>query len=1035
MFLSEISIKKPVLATVMSLILVVFGLVTFNKIPVRELPNIDPSIVTVRTEYPGASAEIVESQITQKIEDIVGGTPGIETIQSKSEDERSTITMEFSTGTNIETATNDVRDRISRVVDNLPDQAKRPEIFKTTEGNQTTLWLRLKSQNLSDLELTDYASRYLKDYFSTVPGVGQIILGGERELSLRIWLNPIALASRDITVEEVQAILAKENIEFPAGRIESKKTDLVIKVDKTYKSVDDFKNLVLKRSRDGSLIKLKDVARVEFGPLNSRTLFKGNGVNVVGIGIYQQSDANTIEVSQGIRKKLVEVKKNLREGVELEVSFDRANYIKAAVDEVYKTIIISVILVIVVIFLFLGNLSSVLIPTVAIPISLISTFLAIYIAGFSLNLFTLMALVIAIGLVVDDAIVMLENIYRRVELGESSLVAAYKGSKQVAFAIIATTIVLIAVFIPLIFIKGLVGKIFSELALTLCFSIAISAFVALTLSPMMSSKYVKVSESKIKFQKKFNEYLDRFTKFYKETLEFILYKQKAVIVFLAVILISTLVLFKITPKELIPDEDRGVFFVIVQAPEGAGFDYTLEKVEQIEKIFLPKIGKGQYREILTRIPGFGSSKGTVNSGFVIVLLEEWSKRKKFGGKDIGEIFQQLSSYPGVKAFPVIPQSLRASADKPIQFVIKGATYEQLVQWKEIVKEEARKNKNLLNIDDDLDLTKPVLKIKINHEKAADLGITIDAIGNAIQTLYGSKEVTKYTRDGQEYSIVLQADLKNRQQPSNLNKIFLRSKNNGKLIPLSSIASYSENATFNALNRYNRQRAVTISARLAGNYTISQALSYLEDVAKTKLPPEARIDYKGASLEYKTTSATIYFIFLLALFTAYLSLAGQFESWRHPATVMLTVPLAIFGGIIGLWIVGSSLNIYSQVALITLIGLAAKNGILIVEFANQLRTEGKSIDEAIKESCTIRLRPILMTSISTIVGVIPLIIATGPGSASRLTVGIVIFTGMLFSTFFTLYVIPSMYLIIGKKTERIDAVEIELNKQLQVNKNN
>ncbi len=433
------------------------------------------------------------------------------------------------------------------------------------------LWLRLKSQNLSDLELTDYASRYLKDYFSTVPGVGQIILGGERELSLRIWLNPIALASRDITVEEVQAILAKENIEFPAGRIESKKTDLVIKVDKTYKSVDDFKNLVLKRSRDGSLIKLKDVARVEFGPLNSRTLFKGNGVNVVGIGIYQQSDANTIEVSQGIRKKLAEVKKNLREGVELEVSFDRANYIKAAVDEVYKTIIISVILVIVVIFLFLGNLSSVLIPTIAIPISLISTFLAIYIAGFSLNLFTLMALVIAIGLVVDDAIVMLENIYRRVELGESSLVAAYKGSKQVAFAIIATTIVLIAVFIPLIFIKGLVGKIFSELALTLCFSIAISAFVALTLSPMMSSKYVKVSESKIKFQKKFNEYLDKFTKFYKETLEFILYKQKAVIVFLAVILVSTLVLFKITPKELIPDEDRGVFFVIVQAPERCRF--------------------------------------------------------------------------------------------------------------------------------------------------------------------------------------------------------------------------------------------------------------------------------------------------------------------------------------------------------------------------------------------------------------------------------------------------------------------------------
>ena len=531
MFLTDISIKRPVFATVLSIILVIFGLVVFNKIPVRELPDIDPSIVTVRTLYKGASAEIVDSQITQKIEDIVGGTPGMATIESKSEDGRSTVKMEFEPGVSVEEATNEVRDRVSRIIDNLPENATRPEIFKTSEGNAITIWLRLRSQNLSDLELSDYASRYLRDYFSSVEGVGQIILAGEKEISLRVWINPIALAARDLTIADIETALQKENIEFPSGRLESKQIDLSLKLDKNYKTVEDFRNLTLKKSRDGSLIKLKDVARVEFGPLNLRTLFKGNGYPVVGIGVYQQSNANTIAVADGVKKKVIEIRKSLPEGVQLDVAFDRSNYIRVAVNEVYVTLFISIILVIGVIYLFLGNLTSVIIPTLAIPVSLVATFLLIYGANFTLNLFTLMALVIAIGLVVDDAIVMLENIYRRVETGETPLVASYRGASQVSFAIISTTVVLIAVFVPLIFIQGIVGKLFTELALTLSFSIIVSAFVALTLSPMLASKYLKITHTKPNFLKKFDNYLEKFSNFYFETLILLLLKKKTDIYF------------------------------------------------------------------------------------------------------------------------------------------------------------------------------------------------------------------------------------------------------------------------------------------------------------------------------------------------------------------------------------------------------------------------------------------------------------------------------------------------------------------------
>ena len=1030
MFLTDLSIKRPVVASVMSIILVIFGLVTFQEIPTAELPDVQPPVVTIQTDYKGASAEIIDTQITQKIEDFVGGTPGLETIDSFSEDESSRITLTFETGLDLNDVTNDVRSSVARVVDNLPDGAGQPEIYKQNAGNRTTMWLSFSSDTMSDLELTDYADRYLTDSFSTVSGVGRVRLGGQRELSLRVWLDPLALAARDLTTQEVEAALKKENVEFPAGRIESKDIDLTIKLDKAYQNLENYKKLPLKRANDGSIITLEDVAKVEVGAESSRTLFKGNGKQVVGIGIYQQSDANTIKVANGIKKKIKDIKPTLPTGTELEVSFDRSNYIKEAINEVYKTLIIALILVTIIIYLFLGNIRALVVPIIALPVSLISTFLSIYIFDFSINLFTLMALVLAIGIVVDDAIVMLENIVRRIELGDTPLVAAYKGAKQVSFAIIATTVVLVAVFVPLVFIKGITGVLFTQTAITLASAVIISSFVALSLSPMLGSKFLKPNMKKTKIVIKFEKFLKSLTSAYKSSLIVWINKKKIIISFLISTLVLTIFLFNFAPKKLIAPEDRGAFFVIIKAPQGSGFNFTKDKAEDIEKLLLPEVGKGEYRKLIMRVPGFGKSSKQVNSGFIIVLLEPWNKRDRHGVKIMRESFGKISRVPGVLAFPVMPQGIRTGGiQSPVQFVILGNTYDKLIEWKNIIKKEARKNPGLTSIQDDFDLNKPQLNVQIDQKKAADLGVSTEDIGRTIETIFGSKSVTKFTQDGKEYSIILQGDIKDRQEPDSISKVFVRSKNNNKLVSISNLVSYNEEGQSPFLARYNRQKAVTISARLVGDYSLDEALEFLKNVVEEKTP-QAKIAYKGESEEYKKTNNELYLIFALALLTAYLAMCAQFESWRHPFTIMLTVPMAILGGILGLLIVGSSLNVYSQIALIILIGLSAKNGILIVEFANQLRKEGKKFEVAIIEAATIRLRPILMTSLSTIFGVLPLVIGTGPGAASRLSVGITIFGGMIFSTFFTLYVIPTIYSIVGKNTQRIDAVEIELNKQLK-----
>tara|TARA_X000001036_G_scaffold438789_1_gene487611 strand:+ start:75 stop:2003 length:1929 start_codon:yes stop_codon:yes gene_type:complete len=641
-----------------------------------------------------------------------------------------------------------------------------------------------------------------------------------------------------------------------------------------------------------------------------------------------------------------------------------------------------------------------------------------------------MALVLAIGIVVDDAIVMLENIVRRIELGDTPLVAAYKGAKQVSFAIIATTVVLVAVFIPLIFIKGITGVLFTQTAITLASAVVISSFVALSLSPMIGSKVLKRNMNKSKIVIKFEKFLKNITSVYKQSLITWVRKRKIIISFLGIVLSLTIFLFNYAPKELIAPEDRGAFFVIVKAPQGSGFNFTKSKAEDIENLLLPSVGNGEYRKLILRVPGFGKSAKQVNSGFIIVLLEPWAKRDRHGVKIMRESFGKISQVPGVLAFPIMPQGIRTGGvESPVQFVILGNTYNQLIEWKNIIKKEARKNPGLTSVQDDFDLNKPQLNVQIDQKKAADLGVATEDIGKTIETIFGSKRVTNFTKDGKEYSIILQGDIKDRQEPDSISKVFVRSNNNGKLVSVSNLIKYNEEGQSPFLARYNRQKAVTISARLVGDYSLDEALNFLVKVVEDNTP-EAKIAYKGESEEYKKTNTELYIIFILALVTAYLAMCAQFESWKHPLTIMLTVPLAILGGLLGILVVGSSLNIYSQIALIILIGLSAKNGILIVEFANQLRKEGKSLEISIIEAAAIRFRPILMTSLSTIIGVLPLILGSGPGAASRLTVGITIFGGMLFSTFFTLYVIPTIYSIIGKNTQRIDAIEIELNKQLK-----
>ncbi|WP_282166855.1 efflux RND transporter permease subunit [Shewanella japonica] len=1029
MILTDISVKRPVLASVISILIIILGLVSFEKLPLREYPNIDPPVVSIDTRYRGASATVVESRITQLIEDRISGVEGIKHVSSTSRDGRSSVTLEFDVGRDIEAAANDVRDRISGLLDNLPEEADPPEVEKANGGDEVIMWLNLVSDQMTTLQLTDYARRYLVDRFSVVDGVANIRLGGGKVYAMRIWIDRQALASRNLTVADVESALRSENVELPAGSIESKERHFTVRVDRSFRTEQDFANLVITQGDDGYLVKLGDVAKVAIGSEEERIMFRGNTESMIGLGVSKQSTSNTLEVARAANALVDVINPTLPAGMEIKRSYDSSVFIEASIKEVYQTLFIAMILVIIVIYLFLGSVRAMLIPALTVPVSLMGTFIVLYSLGYTINLLTLLAMILAIGMVVDDAIVMLENIHRRIELGDSPLKAAYLGGREVAFAVVATTLVLIAVFMPISFLDGDLGKLFKEFAVTMSAAVIFSSLVALTLSPMMCSKLLKPAGESSWLVKKVDALMDYLSSIYQSNLNSAI-KQPYLIglIVLVAFAVSGYLLNKI-PQEFAPSEDRGSMFLVVNGPQGASFEYIEKYMDEIEGRLMPLVESGDIKRLLIRAPrGFGTAADFSN-GMAIIVLEDWSVRRP-ANEIIVDIRSRISDLAGVRAFPIMRQAFGRGVGKPVQFVLGGPSYEELALWRDMLLEKASENQMLVGLDHDYKETKPQLRVAIDKDRAADLGVSISHIGRTLESMLGSRLVTTFMRDGEEYDVIIEGNRDNQNTASDLENIYVRSDRTSELVPLSNLVKVEEYADASSLNRYNRMRAITIEANLADGYSLGEALDYLNDIAHTYLPAEAVISYKGQSLDYQSSGNSMYFVFVLALGIVFLVLAAQFESYVHPMVIMLTVPLATLGALIGLWFTGQSINIYSQIGIIMLVGLAAKNGILIVEFANQLRDKGIAFDEAIVQASAQRLRPILMTGITTAAGAIPLVLSSGAGAETRFVIGVVVLSGILLATFFTLLVIPVAYSIFARNSSSPEAIAKLLDEELK-----
>ncbi|MBI1363552.1 MAG: MMPL family transporter [Proteobacteria bacterium] len=1037
MILSDISVKRPVFATVISLLLVTFGVMFFQRLPLREYPDIDPPVVSVTTSYPGASAAVVESKVTQIIEDQISGIEGIRTIESSSQDGRSSINIEFTLNRDIDAAANDIRDRVSRVLGNLPEEVDAPEVAKSDSDNSPIMWLNLSSTKMNGLELTDFADRYLVDKFSVVDGVARVRIGGERRYAMRIWIDRNALAARDLTVADLENALRRENVELPAGRLESKQMEYTVRVARLYNNATDFSALVLKMNGDGTPVRLGDVARVEVGAEDERNELRGNGQDMIGLGIVKQSKANTLAVARGIREKMAEVQEGLPEGTNLYNSYDSSVFIEEAIKEVYFTLFIAMVLVVGVIYIFLGNVRTVLVPAVTVPVSLVASSTVLFAMGYSVNLLTLLALVLAIGLVVDDAIVVLENVVRRIQKGEPALLAAARGTRQVGFAVLATTFVLIAVFIPIGLMQGNVGRLFTEFAFALSGAVAFSCLIALTLSPMMCSKLLSRKMEHNALTGRLDKVFDRLHNAYEHSLQRVLQKPLRIAALVALSIPLVALLLKALPSEFAPTEDRGVFYMSMKAPEGAGFEYSQKYMRQIEADLMELVDKGEATRTLARVPGSFGAAGDVNSGRVVVVLSNWADRKRTVQQISGELAAKAARLAGVRAFPILPQGLgQRGSGQPVQFVLGGTDYKELAVWRDKVLEKARENPGLIGVDADYEETKPQFHVSIDRDRAADLGVSLADIGRTLETMLGSRQVTTYIDRGEEYDVILQSAQEGRQNPQDLTNIYVRSSTTGHLVPLSNLLKVEPKADASTLMRFNRLRAITISAGLAEGYTLGEALDFLNDVAKTELPGTAQLDYKGQSREFMESSGALMLTFGLALLIAFLVLAAQFESFIHPLVIIFTVPLAVLGALMGLVATGGTMNIYSQIGMVMLIGLCAKNGILIVEFANQLRDEGLPFDKALVTSAVTRLRPIMMTSISTALGAVPLIMTSGAGAESRVSIGVVVFCGVVFSTVLTLYVVPVFYHLMARNTgsprqreHQLEKLEVETPQEI------
>ncbi|MCU0967536.1 MAG: efflux RND transporter permease subunit [Rubrivivax sp.] len=1005
MRLSEISIRRPVLATVMSLLLVLIGLVSFQQLSVREYPRIDEPVVTVNTRLTGASSEVIESQVTKPLEDSIAGIDGVDVMTSISRTESSQITVRFKLSKDPDTAAAEVRDRVSRVRGRLPDSVDEPVISKVEADATPTIWIAYTSETLDPLELTDLINRVVKPRLQSVPGVADIQIGGDRRRSMRIWLDAERLAAHGLTVQDVEDALRRQNLEVPAGRIESQQREFSVTARTDLATVAQFEEVAL-RTSGGYTVRLRDVGRAEEAAESDRSRVRLNGVPSVSTGVIRNATANPIDVANGVRAVLPQIQRDLPPSVTVIQANDLSVFIDRSIKSVYTTVAEAVVLVALVVFVFLRTLRASVIPLVTIPVSLIGAFALIALAGYTINTLTLLALVLAIGLVVDDAIVVLENVYRHIEEGLAPFQAAIKGVREISFAVVAMTLTLAAVFAPLAFTPGRTGRLFAEFALTLAGAVIVSGFVALTLTPMMCSKLLRHEPRPSRFDRGMEAALSALTAGYRRALVASLGRRWLVVLAMLASAVGSGWLYSTARSELAPIEDRGVIAMPIRAPDGATLDYTARYLDAIDAI------AARHPEFDRRFMFIG--QGQVSSAFGVLRTVDWDEREKSTQQLQGELLPPLMGLPGVNVFPVLPPSLgQGFRERPLNYVVVSSdSYEGMAKAAQAMLAEMAKNPGLVQPDIDLQLNKPEIFIDVDRARAADLGVSVEAVARTIETMLGGRVVTRFKRDAEQYDVIVQTEGAGRATPEAIERLFVRGRN-GSMVPLASLLQVRESVAARELNHFNQRRSVTITASLAPGYALGDALRFMDDAASRVLPPGYATELNGVSREFRAASGALGIVFVLALLFIFLVLAAQFESFVDPLVILLSVPLSMVGALLALKLSGGTLNVYSQIGLVTLIGLITKHGILIVEFANQLRRQGRDTVDAVVEAASLRLRPILMTTGAMVLGALPLALASGAGAESRQQIGWVIVGGLSVGTLLTVFVVPTVYTLFAR----------------------
>ncbi|MEB2399398.1 MAG: efflux RND transporter permease subunit [Alcaligenaceae bacterium] len=1004
MVLSEICIKRPVFATVLSLIIVLIGLISYDRLTVREYPAIDEPVVSVVTVYKGASPEVVESQVTKPLEDQLAGMEGVDVMTSRSRSERSLINVKFDLARDPDAAAADVRDKVSRARRFLPDEIDEPIISKVEADSTPIVYIGVTTGNYSQMEASDYINRYIKTRLSVLPGAAEIRVFGEQLPSMRIYIDRAKLAAYGLTVQDVESALRQQNVLIPAGRIESRQREFSVVASTDLQTVEQFRNVVVATVK-GYPVRMSDVADVQIAPLDDRVMARFNGQPSLTIGVTKQSTANPLDLSRAVRNEMELINENLPGGMKLNISYDSSIFIQESINSVYHTVAEAIVLVVLVIFFFLRSVRASIIPIVTIPVSLIGAFGIMYAFGFSINTLTLLAMVLAIGLVVDDAIVVLENIFRHIEEGKTRLEAAFLGAKEIGFAVIAMTLTLVTVYAPLAFATGRTGRLFIEFALTLAGAVLVSGFVALTLTPMMCSTLLRHQSGHGAVYTFVENLLEGLTNAYRRGLASALRHRAIVLLLGLVVALGSAVLFKVVKSELAPIEDRGVVFGVVSGPEGSTIDYSLNSIRKIEDLYsaVPEASGNQ------AVIGFP----TVVDSMAILRLKHWNERERSQQEIARELQPQFAKLPGVRAFPTNPPSLgQRATSKPVEFVVMSqVSYAEMDKMVGEFIAKLRDYPGLQNIDTDLRLNTPELRVDVQRDKLADVGVDVGAVGRTLESMLGGRQVTRFRDSGEQYDVIVQVKKADRADPTDISDIYVRTAD-GSMVQMSNFLSVVETVSPQSLNHFNRLRAVKVQASVAPGYALGEVLDHMNAVARDVFPPTVQLDLDGQSREFRDSSGGIYLVFMMALAFIYLVLAAQFESWRNPLIIMFSVPLSMTGALLALWLTGGTLSIYSQIGLITLVGLITKHGILIVEFATQLRAEGMGKLEAVTEASVLRLRPILMTTGAMVLGVLPLAYATGAGAESRQQIGWALVGGLSLGTVLTLFVVPVAYTLIA-----------------------